>query len=200
METSEQILEQALQGKLVLLTRRSIESAVLRQGGPGPAGIAALCREGPELALPRGAFVTIYVEGLLRGCLGEIEPEDPLAEVVARCARRVPVSDHRFPAVRPDELPLLTFKISVLSRPMPVSELETIQLGVHGLIVRHEGHAGLLLPEVPLEYGWDLKTFLVHLWRKAGISPKVCFPEARLWCFTSQIISSADYAESMQDD
>lgn len=113
--------------------------------------------------------------------------------MVARCARRVALFDHRFLPVREAELEALTLKISVLTPPEAVTVLEEILIGTHGLIVRHEGQAGLLLPDVPVEYGWDRPTFLVHLWRKAGLSPRIAPSEAKLWKFKTQIINSEEF-------
>ena len=188
-----QALDLATQDRLVQLGWAAMESAVTRRPGPQAAELAEACREFPMLGRAMGAFVTIYVDGQLRGCLGEVEPEDRLIDAVIRCARRVPLYDYRFEAVRIDELPALTFKISVLSEPQPVQSPEEIEIGVHGLIVRHEGHVGLLLPDVPLEYGWGVKVFLEHLWRKAGIHHGVPVSAVQLECFTSQIVNSSDF-------
>jgi AmmeMemoRadiSam system protein A len=190
------ILDSAAQKSLARLARMAIEAAVTQRPEPSAEHLVALCREYPTLGWPLGAFVTIYVDGELRGCLGEVEPEDPLAEVVARCARRVPLHDYRFAPVRSGELGQLTFKVSVLSMPAPVESPEEIELGVHGLIVRQDGHTGLLLPEVPLEYGWDRATFLRQLWHKAGLKPGVPLSAVRLWRFTSHVIDSEDFAET----
>lgn len=200
MEKTEQTLAPAAQKTLIRLARAALESAVLRQAGPGETALDEARRGHPALAQARGAFVTIYVGGELRGCLGEIEPEDDLAEVVVRCARRVPVSDHRFDPVRPWELGALTFKVSALTPLEPVAALEEIRLGEHGLLVRHDGRVGLLLPEVPVEYGWDLPTFLAHLWRKAGLPSGTPVAAVQLWRFSSQVIASTDFLAAMPGD
>lgn len=179
--------------ELAALARAAIEAAVRRRPEPAAGELTALCRRRPVLGRAMGAFVTIYVDWELRGCLGEVEPEGPLADVVARCARRVALHDRRFSPVREAELGSLTFNISVLTPPEPVAALEEIQIGTHGLIVRHDGQAGLLLPDVPVEYGWDRATFLVHLWRKAGLSPRITPGEAKLWKFTTQIVNSEEF-------
>lgn len=196
MEVNEQKLARAEQEALIQLARAGLESAVLRQAGPSEATLAEVRRRHPALGQTRGAFVTIYVDGQLRGCLGEIEPEDDLASVVARCARRVPLCDRRFDPVRSWELGALTFKVSALTAPEPVASPDEIRLGEHGLIVRHDGRTGLLLPEVPVEYGWDLPAFLAHLWRKAGLPPETPLEAVQLWRFSSQVIASQDFAEA----
>lgn len=188
---SEQILDQAATQEILRLSKEAIESSVLHTSGPSAGDIEKVRQAHPILDRPTGAFVTIYVDGHLRGCLGEVETDDPLLEVILRCARKVPRYDYRFPRMTPDELPLLAYKISILSVLRPLASPDEIEIGRDGLIVRAEGHAGLLLPEVPVEYGWDVPTFLHHLWRKAGIPQGVPVEDVRLWSFTSQVLQSA---------
>jgi uncharacterized protein len=190
---SESFIDRKAQEKLVYLASATIGSTVRGEGGLAADERLRIRENVPVLHQPMGAFVTIYVANELRGCLGEIEPDDPLAEVVVRCARRVPLHDHRFSPVRVGELARLGFKISVLSLPEPLNSTDQIQIGRHGLIVRHKGNSGLLLPEVPLEHGWDVPAFLKHLWIKAGIKDSIPVSAAHLWSFTSQIISSGDF-------
>lgn len=192
MGTHEEPLGPEEQAILIRLTRSTLESAVQHRPPPPRAELNRLGLAHPRLAQPRGAFVTIYVADLLRGCLGEVEPEAPLLDVVVRCAQRVPLYDYRFPAVRAAELGALTFKISVLGMPERVESLSEVRIGTHGLMVRHDGQAGLLLPDVAVEYGWDVPTFLDHLWRKAGIPAHVPLMAVQLWRFTSQLLGSAD--------
>jgi AmmeMemoRadiSam system protein A len=144
----------------------------------------------PEFRQSAGAFVTIYINEHLRGCLGEIEPENPLLITVLRCARRVAVADHRFEPLRSAELDQLRFKISLLSAMEPVEHHVNIEIGRHGLYVRHGTMGGLLLPDVPVQYGWDRLTFLRHLWRKAYIPAHVPLKNVQLYRFTAQNISS----------
>lgn len=182
---------------LLRLTRQAIVASVRRQSGPGTQAIEACTEAWPLLKEPAGAFVTIYVDDDLRGCLGEILAEKPVLEVILRCASRVPLCDTRFEPVHPWELDQLSFKISILSPPEPVYSLEEIQLGRDGLIVRHGDQVGLLLPEVPVEHGWDLPIFLKHLWLKAGLPASMPVEEARLWRFSSQVISSSELAPTL---
>jgi AmmeMemoRadiSam system protein A len=185
------LLDRAAQLAALELADEAIRAAVLGKAGPSRDTLARAQDRHHALRQPAGAFVTIYVAGDLRGCLGEIEPQDALAETIVRCASRVPRYDYRFAPVRPEELGELTFKISALSPPQPVSSIEEIQVGTHGLIARHGGCGGVLLPEVPIEHGWDLDEFLQNLWRKAGLAPEVAIRDVKLFTFTSQIVSSA---------
>jgi len=148
----------------------------------------ALAAAAPRLLEPAGAFVTVYVDGELRGCLGEVDPAEPLVEVARRCAARAARHDYRFAPVTPDEWPGVTWKISVLTRPVPIQDPAEIVIGRDGLIAEHGVQRGLLLPDVASERGWDVETFLAQLRRKAGIGAEVPWSEIWLERFETQII------------
>ncbi len=144
----------------------------------------------------RGVFVTLRKKGELRGCIGYPEPILPLGEAVIRAAIAAAVEDPRFPPVTPNELPSLTIEVSVLTPLEPVTDPLSIQVGRDGLLIERGRHRGLLLPDVPLEYGWDRETFLAHTCLKAGMEPDAWRdPETRIFRF--QVLkfmeSSASY-------
>jgi hypothetical protein len=126
----------------------------------------------PDLAVPSGAFVTLKKAGQLRGCIGQVEATAPLLEAVAHCAVSSAVRDPRFPPVTADELPELHIEISVMTKPEPIANIDEIVVGRDGLIIEKGLHRGLLLPQVPVEWGWDREEFLQHLCRKAGLGPE----------------------------
>ena len=103
----------------------------------------------------RGAFVSIFHEGELRGCLGRLNSQLPIARLVAQLAQAVADSDPRFHRVTPQELDGIDLEISVLTREREIQSVEEIEIGRHGLIVEQGGSRGLLLPQVPTEHGWD---------------------------------------------
>jgi AmmeMemoRadiSam system protein A len=128
---------------------------------------------GPSLSMESsaGAFVTLRTRaGELRGCVGMMESEDPLAETVARMALAAARSDRRFDPLRADELPEVVIEISVLG---PLREIspEEIEIGRDGLLVREGGRQGVLLPQVASEHGWSRETFLEKTCTKAGLPP-----------------------------
>jgi AmmeMemoRadiSam system protein A len=149
---------------LLALARASVERAL--EDRPAPQIEPALA----ALTAPRAAFVTIRRRGTgnLRGCRGECPARRPLAQCVRRVAVSAALDDPRFPPVESTELPLLRFEISALTDPVPV-EPEDVVVGRHGLVVSHEGALGLLLPQVPVEQGWDREAYLDGLCWKAGL-------------------------------
>jgi AmmeMemoRadiSam system protein A len=128
----------------------------------------ALPTSGP-LASPRGAFVTLEVDGALRGCIGTFQPRGSLAETVAAMATSAAAEDPRFPKLRPDELSGLSISVSALRTPHLLEDRSRIEVGVHGLLVRMGWNRGALLPKVAVEQGWDGPTFLKHACLKAGL-------------------------------
>ena len=150
---------------LLQLARQTIVSAVKGDSLPVPRAITAV------LAEKRGAFVTIKKNGQLRGCIGMILAVRPLAETVGEMAEAAALNDPRFEPVSPAELKDLTLEISALTPVSPVNDLQAIEVGRDGLIIRRGRFQGLLLPQVATEYGWDRDTFLAQTCRKAGLPP-----------------------------
>lgn len=126
----------------------------------------------PPLQVPAGAFVTLKTRGgELRGCIGSIVPVSPLCEAVATSARNAAFHDPRFPPLTAGEWPNIGLEISVMGPILRVTSVEEIVCGLDGLIVSCGPRAGLLLPQVAVEYGWDRETFLSHTCLKAGLDP-----------------------------
>ena len=117
----------------------------------------------------RGAFVTIKRKGQLRGCIGNIEGRGPLYRTIEEMAEAAAFRDPRFASVTEKELPELEFEISVLTPLRKIKEVDEIEVGKHGLYIIKGRYAGLLLPQVATEYGWDRQTFLEHTCNKAGL-------------------------------
>ena len=126
----------------------------------------------PGLRLPRAAFVTLRHRGTgrLRGCRGEVAATRPLAESVRRVAVAAATDDPRFPAVTLAELPQIRIEINALTAPQTIAPGE-IDVGRHGLWIVSGPHSGLLLPGVPLAWGWGRAEYLENLCAKAGLPP-----------------------------
>ena len=136
-----------------------------------------------KFAAPRGAFVTLTKAGGLRGCIGFIEPVLPLGRTVIRAAIYAATEDPRFPRVGAGELEDLRIEISVLTPAREVANPAQVVVGTHGLIVEKDGCKGVLLPQVPVENGWDRETFLDQGCLKAGLPADAWKRGARLSVF-----------------
>ncbi|HEV2721056.1 MAG TPA: AmmeMemoRadiSam system protein A [Thermoanaerobaculia bacterium] len=124
-----------------------------------------------DLRRPAGAFVTLKTkrDGDLRGCIGSIHPVHPLFHAVTSSAISAAFRDPRFLPVQPEELPHLGIEISVMGPIEIVASVDEIMVGRDGLIVSRGRQAGLLLPQVATEYGWERETFLSQTCVKAGL-------------------------------
>jgi uncharacterized protein len=137
----------------------------------------------------RGAFVTLHVDGELRGCIGYPLPVKPLDETVIEMAVAAASQDTRFEPLAASEMGRLKIEISVLGLPEPAADPARVELGRHGIIVSQGYYRGLLLPQVPVEQGWDRETYLAHGCLKAGLEPDAWRKGAKLEVFTAQVFS-----------
>lgn len=142
-----------------------------------------------KLSEKRGAFVTLKVNGQLRGCIGYPLPHKSLADTVVETALAAATQDYRFPPLEAEELGRLTIEISVLTLPRTVQDRGEVEVGRHGLIVSKGMCRGLLLPQVPTEYGWDRDTFLRHCCLKAGLDEDEWEKGAQIEVFEAQVFS-----------
>jgi uncharacterized protein (TIGR00296 family) len=134
-----------------------------------------------SLLAKSGVFVTIEkLKGgarTLRGCIGYPLPYMPLVEATVDSAVSAAFNDPRFPPLKPKELEEVVFEVSVLTPPAIVKTNDPklypklIKVGRDGLIIEKDFYKGLLLPQVPTEYGWDEETFLSECCMKAGLPP-----------------------------
>jgi AmmeMemoRadiSam system protein A len=145
----------------------------------------------PHLSEPRGAFTTLYYEGKLRGCVGYPTALLPLFQTVIETSRAAAFDDPRFMPVTLDQARDLVVAISVLSPVNPISAAD-IELGRHGLIISDGGKRGLLLPQVPLEHGWNRITFLEQTCWKAGLPLDAWKTGARIEAFTAEVFGDAE--------
>ena len=140
-----------------------------------------------------GAFVTLRIEGELRGCIGYIEYPGLVRVAVEEVARKAAFGDPRFEPLRPEELDRVVIEISVLTPMRRITSPEEIMIGRDGLVIESRGHRGLLLPQVATEYGWDVEAFLANTCRKAGL-PKDAWrdPVATLHAFSAEVFSEGE--------
>jgi AmmeMemoRadiSam system protein A len=123
-----------------------------------------------SLLEPRGAFVTLHVDGELRGCIGRVDADTPLYLAVEQLAVAAATRDPRFEALRAEELALTHIEISVLS-PVVSGRPEDVEIGKHGLVITRGVRRGLLLPQVAVEHHLDRERFLDETCGKAGLPP-----------------------------
>ena len=144
------------------------------------------------LSLHCGAFVTLHSnkggQRKLRGCIGQMSASQALEKTVRTMAAEAAFGDPRFPPLSKDELPDCEIEISVLSPMEKCSDPRSVKVGVHGLYLIYNGRSGVLLPQVPVEQGWNLDEYLDYICVKAGVPPKSYnAPGAELRTFTAVV-------------
>jgi AmmeMemoRadiSam system protein A len=156
---------------LLGLARNSLRLAVSGESAPSvPAGLPA------HLLDRKGCFVTLTIQGELRGCIGNIMPERPLAEAVISNARLAALKDSRFPPVTAAELAKIEVEVSVLTVPEPLAFtsaedlLRRLRPHIDGVVLQIGMHRSTFLPQV-WEQLPDPNDFLNHLSEKAGAAP-----------------------------
>lgn len=138
----------------------------------------------------KGVFVTLMIDGELRGCIGQIRGRDPLNQAVAEMAQAAAFEDPRFDPLTRAEFAELQYEISVLSPLERVRDFESIEVGKHGLMIKLDFHSGLLLPQVATENHWSAVQFLEQTCLKAGL-PKHSYKDkyAEVYKFEAVIFS-----------
>ncbi len=182
-------LTEARREELLALARTTIEEYLETDRVPNYE------TDDPVLARRSGVFVTLKEGGdpstglraSLRGCIGHTQADQPLYQVVQQMAVAAATGDPRFPPLTTEELSNITVEISVLSPFRRVTDAEQIQVGTHGLMIFQDGRQGLLLPQVPVEQGWEREEFLENLCLKAGLPPDCWTDRPTLYAFTAVV-------------
>jgi AmmeMemoRadiSam system protein A len=179
-------LFEADRGALLDLARRAIAEAVSHQ-----RLVANIPQDG-VFAEKHGVFVTIHTRGRLRGCIGVVEPSEPLGDSIVRSAASAALQDPRFSPVGAEELSELQIEISLLSVPEPILP-ENIEIGKHGLLISQDTKRGLLLPQVAVHHGLDRERFLEETCRKAGLNAQAWKErETQIRGFTCEVFSDSE--------
>jgi len=163
-------LSQKERAALLELARAAIKRHLRGEPPPRPEELTE------RLELDCGAFVTLHSDGNLRGCIGTFTSDEPLYRTVAEMAVAAATKDPRFAPVTPEELEEITLEISVLSPLREISDPEEIEVGRHGIYIIRGDRAGVLLPQVATEWGFDRTRFLDATCNKAGL-PAGCWKE-----------------------
>ena len=122
----------------------------------------------PILKKHKGAFVTLTINGELKGCIGYIIAHQPLFEIICEAAKQAAFADPRFPSLKEKEFDSVQIEVSVLSDFTPIKSYDEIEIGKHGLLLE-EGGRGLLLPQVAVEHKMNREEFLSAVCRKSGL-------------------------------
>jgi AmmeMemoRadiSam system protein A len=149
------------------------------------------------LLQPRGAFVTLHKKGPsgeadLRGCIGRMASPDPLEKTIRAMALQAAFGDPRFLPLSGEEWPACDIEISVLSPMEPCADPRQVRVGVHGLYLTLRDRSGVLLPQVPVEQGWNQDEYLDYICVKARLPPRAFEdPAARLFTFTAVVFGES---------
>ncbi|MHA1695369.1 MAG: TIGR00296 family protein [Candidatus Helarchaeota archaeon] len=166
------------EGELICKTAREAVDAIVKKNEK-----IKVPKNVPEiLKRSSGVFVTLNKltspnTHQLRGCIGHPYPDSPLIEATIDSAISAALRDPRFPPVRPNELDKIIVEVTILTPPekiqaySPDDYIKNIVIGRDGLIVSKGFFRGLLLPQVPVEWKWDINEFLNHTCLKAGLPP-----------------------------
>ena len=177
----------------VRMARGAIDAHVHRRSLPPiplPASFESEC----------GAFVTINTHPGkdLRGCIGYPNPFFPLAKALVKAAEGA-TEDPRFPPLSAEELDRVVVEVSVLTPPellaprKPKQLPSMVRVGTDGLIAAQGPARGLLLPQLPVEWGWDAEEFLSQTCMKAGLLPDAWLdPETRMYRFQAEVFTELE--------
>lgn len=139
-----------------------------------------------------GCFVTLKLDGQLRGCIGNFRSRRPLFQEVALMAVAAATEDPRFAPLTPEELEQVSLEITTLSPLEKIQGPEDILIGQHGIYLEHGYQRGVLLPQVAIEHHWDALTFLQQTCNKAGLSSDMWqSAQTDIYRFNGQIITEA---------
>jgi len=161
-------------GRLLLRLARETIIEKLTGAGKGKANAGNMDQ---ALLARGGTFVTLKIDGQLRGCIGNLEPVSSIYEGIRSNALNAAFHDYRFSALTEAELARVHIEISILTRPQPLTYSDSADLvgrlrpGVDGVILRLGRYSATFLPQV-----WEqlprAEEFLAHLCQKAGLSPR----------------------------
>lgn len=175
-------LSAADRGDILRLARETVTCQV--NGRPLPEWRG----ESRRMKADGAVFVTLKEKnGRLRGCIGSLQANTALYRSVVQNAVSAASRDPRFRPVRPEELPGLDLEVTVLSPMEPLGAVDEIVIGRDGLYLEASGRSSVFLPQVPVEQGWDLPTYLAELAMKAGLGADA-WKSGRLYRFTAEIV------------
>lgn len=180
---------------LVDVAREAIANHLAR--GSTPTTKATRAAERATLQAQMGAFVSLHTieDGQLRGCIGTMSGDKALYETVAEMAVQAATADTRFAPLASRELRNVEIEVSVLTPMRPIDPSE-VEVGKHGLFIHKGRYRGVLLPQVPQQYGWSREEFLDQTCKKAGLPAGAWKDEdTYVLAFTAQVFSERELIE-----
>ena len=170
----------------MIATARSAIYSALRLDYDGDATPTGILRQ-----KGCGVFVTLHLDGRLRGCIGVFSSDDYLHETIREMARSAAFSDPRFPALTRSEAPRIEIEVSVLSPLKKIGSVDEFKLGRDGIYMVKGSRHGTFLPQVAEETGWDTEEFLGHCARdKAGIGWDG-WKDADLYTYQTEVVKES---------
>jgi uncharacterized protein, PH0010 family len=171
---------------MIAAARSAIYSA-LRMDYDGEAFPVGILREKGY-----GVFVTLHLDGRLRGCIGRFTSSDTLYETIQDMARSAAFSDPRFPSLSRSEAPRIDIEVSVLSPLKRIASVDEFKLGRDGIYMIKGSRHGTFLPQVATETGWSTEEFLGHCAQdKAGIG-YYGWKDAELYTYQTEIVNESE--------
>jgi AmmeMemoRadiSam system protein A len=175
---------------LLKLAKETIKANLEKKPLPAPPYFTE------NLKTKSGAFVTLKANGNLRGCIGWVLDFKPLQDAVQELSLSAAFHDPRFQPLNCEEYNSIELEISVLTPPEMVLDIEKINVGSDGLIIKNGLNEGLLLPQVATEYGWDRTTFLEQTCHKAGLPLRAYLnPKTEIKKFTAIVFSENSFSQ-----
>ncbi|MGC9329484.1 MAG: AmmeMemoRadiSam system protein A, partial [Candidatus Hinthialibacter sp.] len=140
-----------------------------------------------RLKQKKGIFVTLHKKGVLRGCIGHLEGDQPLYRAAANTVLLSAFGDRRFSPLEKNELDEIDIEISVMSPMKTIDSWKEIVLGRDGITLEKKGRSALYLPQVALQQGWTVEETLSHLCEKAGLKSDDWKTGCTFRTFTAQV-------------
>jgi AmmeMemoRadiSam system protein A len=172
--------------QLLLIAREAITSFV------SSGSVVSRDVKSEKLHAQHGCFVTIKMDGKLRGCIGNFISDKPLCKLVQEMAAAAATKDPRFYPMKKPDLDKFTLEISVLSPLQKISSIDEIQVGTHGIYMERNFHRGVLLPQVATEFNWDRDTFLQQTALKAGMGKDDWQENTDIYIFSAEVFNEED--------
>ncbi len=137
-----------------------------------------------------GAFVSVYVDNELRGCIGSFSLDKPLYKIIDQLAFDASINDYRYIPVSAIDLNFVRFEISVLTPLKAVSNINEIIPGIDGIYIRKGSKSGTYLPQVAKKTGWSVNELLSNCAeKKAGIG-KNGWKDAEIFVYQAVVFSN----------